>query len=263
MTLLRSECFTDETHERHSLQSLLAIECASPAWVLPLGVALALLCAALVGPAAGLAAAAALCAAAYAAAQRRKEAMLELKLGGARGGSGAGSGSGSLLDRLSAAEAAWLQGSSAQQLGQISEHTSNPHHSLTPGDISDGSLVFSGVNPALMSVEILRERICRSCELISLPHATAGRYELFIGNSTGKPVRMDPDHAVGVYAVRQPASQPASQPTRLVPVSCHFQQKTNTENHHPAPPSVCFCFSLQPRRYVVTAGAGSWRRDRR
>jgi hypothetical protein len=175
--------------------------------VLPLALSLGLLCGVLAGAAAGLAAAAALCVTAYAATQRRKEAMLALKLGGARS-----AGSGSLLDRLSSAEAAWLQASSAQQLGQIR------------------------VNPSLMSVEILRERICRSCELISLPHATADRYELFIGTSPA--VRMDPEHAIGVYAVHSKLHSPY----------CALRRRRSR-----AAVSVCFSLSYAVNMHAVRA----------
>ena len=75
-----------------------------------------------------------------------------------------------LLDGLSAAELAWLEGSQGQQLGQIR------------------------VNPALMTGAILRERICRSSQLIALPEPQ--RFELFLG---APPLRMAPEHAIGVY----------------------------------------------------------------
>jgi hypothetical protein len=181
VTLLRSGSFTDETHQRHSLGELLAIECASPPFVLPLAATFALLCGLLLSIASGVAAAVLCLAADAALRQRRMASMLARKLSGRREGLESSSSS-SLLDRLTAAEAEWLQRSKGQTLGQIR------------------------VNPALMSVEILRERVCRSCELISLPHATADRYELFIVTPGVGAVRMAPEHAIGVYAVRARAA---------------------------------------------------------
>ena len=132
VTLLRSSSFTDETHSRHSLGELLAIECSSPTFLLPLAAATALLCALLLTVVGGVAMGIVCFLADVALRQRRMAIMLARKLGDTP----ERVETSSLLNRLTAAEAEWLQSSTGQQLGQIR------------------------VNPALMSVKILRERIC-------------------------------------------------------------------------------------------------------
>ena len=92
----------------------------------------ALLCALLLNVVSGFAAASVCFLADVALRQRRMAIMLARKLSNTP----ERVETSSLLTRLSAAEAEWLEGSTGQQLGQIR------------------------VNPALMSVKILRERIC-------------------------------------------------------------------------------------------------------
>ena len=155
---------------RGSLDALLAARCAAPA-ALPLCALFALVCAAgaasVLGALAGLllgAAVALACVGADAALlERRKRTLLDRRVAGEAVGC-------ELLDGLSAAELEWLEGSQGQQLGQIR------------------------VNPALMTGAILRERICRSSQLIALPEPQ--RFELFLG---APPLRMAPEHAIGVY----------------------------------------------------------------
>ena len=132
VTLLRSSSFTDETHSRHTLDELLAIECASPAIVLPLAGATALLCLLVLNVVSGVMAGIVCLLVDVALRRRRMGAMLASKLSD----TDKRLETNSLLNRLTAAEAEWLQGSTGQPLGQIR------------------------VNPALMSVKILRERIC-------------------------------------------------------------------------------------------------------
>ena len=139
VTLLRSSSFTDETHSRHSLRELLAVECPSPTFMLPLAAATVLLCALLLNVISGVAAATVCFLADGALRQHRMAIMLARKLSNTP----ERVETSSLLNRLSATEAEWLQSSTGQQLGQIR------------------------VNPALMSVKILRERICAHHESLT------------------------------------------------------------------------------------------------
>ena len=140
VTLLRSNSFTDETHSRHSLRELLAIECASPPFVLPLAGATAILCALLLNVISGVVVGILCLIADVSLRQRRMGVMLAHKLSDSH----ERVETSNLLSRLTVAEAEWLQGSTGQQLGQIR------------------------VNPALMSVKILRERICAHAQLMLL-----------------------------------------------------------------------------------------------
>lgn len=130
MTVLRSGCFTDERRVRYSLQQLLATECASPAFIVPATAAVAILCGLLLNVVGGLVVGIVCLGVDVALRRQRTGDLLAQKL------SNTGIWTGSMLDRLTAAEVEWLHASEGQQLGQIR------------------------INPALMTVSILRERIC-------------------------------------------------------------------------------------------------------